>query len=171
MPYRSFTTSLEKIGTRRVSKGTFLVEVVIVVSIITLMLLATMQITALSTRISRRALAETQVAFLAEEGADVVRLIRDAGWNSFSALTTGTPYYLVHGVGGWTLTTSPTLVDSMFTRSVVFSTVNRDGNDDIVTSGGTLDSGTRKVTVTISWNDGSEIVTKALTFYLTDIIS
>ncbi len=153
------------------AKGTFLIEVVIVVSIITLMLLATMQITALSTRISRRALAETQVAFLAEEGADVVRLVRDAGWGAFTALSTSTPYYLVHGTGGWTLTTSPTIIDSVFTRTVVFETVNRDSNDDIVTSGGTIDSGTRKITITISWNDGAETVTKTLAFYLTDIIS
>ena len=60
----------------------------------------------------------------------------------------------------------------IFKRKVTIANVNRDNTTkDIVNSGGTPDSGTKLITVTVSWPEGGVIVTKTLQFYISDIFS
>ena len=67
----------------------------------------------------------------------------------------------------------------IFTRTVVLADVNRDTSvdpntstsKDIVSSGGALDSGTKLITVTVSWTEGGATITKNLKFYIIDIFS
>ena len=59
----------------------------------------------------------------------------------------------------------------MYTRSIVPSDVKRNVVDDIDPSG-TLDTGTRFFTETISWRESNgQIQTKSESFYLADIVS
>ncbi|MDO8510319.1 MAG: hypothetical protein Q7S15_01705 [bacterium] len=110
-----------------------------------------------------------KAAFLLEEGLEAVRSLRDDGWDMMVApLAVGTNYFLAFENGKWKATTINIFLDSKFERRFVFADVYRDGNDDIVSSG-TLDTGTRKVTVTVSWATTYGTSTKTIASYITDM--
>lgn len=148
-------------------RGFFLIEVIIASSIIAVVLILLIGSIQNTVEVSKRALERTQASYLLEEGAEATKSIRDTSWSSIAALTSGTPYYLSYNGTAWALTETPGVVDR-FTRTVVISPVSRDASDDISATG-TLDSGTKLVTVTVSWSASSGTQTKALAFYISNI--
>ncbi|MDD5720883.1 MAG: hypothetical protein PHT16_00320 [Candidatus Pacebacteria bacterium] len=135
------------------NRGFMVVEVLVAVSIITVSILAAMTVAQKSIYVSRQAFHMTQASFLLEEGAENARIARDNAWSNVSTLSTS------EQVG-------------IFNRTVVASDVNRDNDTkNIVGSGGTLDPGTKLITVTVSWPEGGATLTKTLQFYITDIFS
>ncbi len=150
-------------------RGFMMVEVIIAASIIVVSVLALMTIAEKSVSIGGRLLHTTQSAFLLEEGAESVRILRDNAWSNISSLALGTTYYPTFSGGTWTLATTPNTV-GIFTRTVVIGSVNRDNTTkDIVTSGGTLDPDIKLVTVTVSWSERGTVLTKTLSFYILNI--
>ncbi len=156
-------------------RGFSLIEVLIACSVISIAIFSLMSASSKGIQLSNQALRQTQASFILEEGAEALKSIRDAGWTNISGLTAGTNYYLTYNTttNTWSLGTTPTsAIDSMFTRVVVVSAVSRDSSDDIVTSGGTNDVGTKKVTVTVSWPSINHTTSsKTLSFYISDIFS
>ncbi len=150
--------------------GAALVEVVVVASIVTLLTVAITGVINQTVVVNDLALRNTQAGYILEEGAEAVKIIRDNSWSNITGLTAGTNYYLGYSSGVWSLSATPSTVDTRFTRIIVISAVNRDGNDDIASSG-TNDTGTKKVTVTVSWLSAGNTVTKTLAFYVSDILS
>ena len=151
------------------TKGFMMLEVLLVASIMTLSVLAVMSVAQKSIYVSRLALDATAASFLLEEGAEVVRILRDDTWNNISSLSTSTDYYADFS-GGWTLSLTPNTL-GMYTRKIRFENVNRnDTTDDIVPSG-TNDPNSRFVTVTVTWTNGGNVVNKTLSFYIFDIFS
>ena len=152
-----------------------MLEILIAVSIVTISVLAATAVTSKAVYLSRQSFHESQAAFLLEEGAEGTRIVRDTGWSNISSLSLATNYYLVFSGGTWTLSTSSSNSSNpigIFTRTIVISSVNRDSTtQNIVSSGGVLDSGTKFITVTVSWKEGGSTLTKALSFYLTNIFS
>lgn len=147
------------------------VEVLIATSIITISILAAMAVTQKSVYVSRQAFHTAQAGFLLEEGAEATRIFRDNAWTNISGLTADADYYPAFSGGTWILSATPDTV-GIFTRIVNVSNVNRDNTTkDIVNSGGTLDVGTKLITVIVSWPEGGVILTKTLQFYLTNIFS
>ena len=131
--------------------GFMMIEVLVAASIITVSILAAMIVAQKAIYVSRQALHSTQAAFLLEEGAENTRIARDNAWSNVAALNSS------EQVG-------------IFTRTVVASSVNRDDTSkDIVTSEGTIDAGTKLITVTVSWSEGGIAVTKTLRFYISNI--
>ena len=121
--------------------------------------------------VSRQAFHTTQAAFLLEEGAEAVRAFRDNAWSNIADLTVGTNYYPTFSGGTWTLSATPNSV-GIFTRTVSLANVNRDNTtSDIVSAGGTLDTETKLITITVLWQEGGATVTKNLQFYIMDIFS
>ena len=116
--------------------GFTLVEIVIACSIISVLIFGLMKATERGIVMSNFTLNKSQANFLIEEGAESVKSIRDDDWANISGLTINTPYYLSFNsiTNKWELTTTPNKVDS-FTRSIVFNSVSRDSNDDIVNTG------------------------------------
>ena len=153
--------------------GFAMVEIIVAAAIISGAFVAAMGVAQKSLYLARQALHTGQASFLLEEGAEVVRIYRDNTWTNISGLTVGTTYYPYFSGGTWILsTTSTNGTVGIFTRSVVFLNVNRDATTaDIVTSGGTLDTGTLKVTVTVTWNEGGTSISKVLPFYILNIFS
>lgn len=145
-----------------------MVEVLIAISIIVVSVLAAMSVTQKSISVSRQALHTSEASFLLEEGAEVVRIVRDNSWANISSLTNATDYYPVFS-GSWTLSSTPSTV-GIFTRTVNVASVNRDASDDIASSG-TDDPSTKLITITVSWNEGENVVSKTLSFYIMDIFS
>ncbi|OGI86094.1 hypothetical protein A3A01_01560 [Candidatus Nomurabacteria bacterium RIFCSPLOWO2_01_FULL_39_17] len=150
-------------------QGSLMVEVIVVVSIVTVSILVALTVAQKSIYLARQSLHHSQSAFLLEEGAEAVKVIRDNAWSGISSLTLSTDYYLSFSGDTWTLSTTPSQVGA-FTRRIVFSSAYRDANQDLAPSG-TLDDQTRLVTVTVSWTEGAQTLSKTLQFYLTDLFS
>ena len=155
----------------KLTSGFGLVEVLVGAAIMSIVLFGVMAVFQSSVRISQINVSKTQASFLAEEAVEVVRILRDVAWTSnISALTEGTPYYLEFIGGTWNTTITPSLIDNEFTRTVTFDDVYRDENDDIATSG-TLDDGTRKITVDVTWGSGVRAGAVQVVTYISDLFS
>ncbi len=138
-------------------RGFNLVEIVIATGIISLSLVSIIAIAGRAIAISHRALNTYGASVALEEGAEAVRTVRDNSWADIEALTTGATYYpsFHPETNTWSLSADP--ADGSFgiyTRAVTPGDVLRSPDDDIATSG-TLDTGTRKFTVTVSWRESN----------------
>lgn len=154
------------------SRGFLMVEVLVAISIITVSILSAMSVSQKSVFLFRQAFHTNQATFLLEEGAEVVRIVRDNAWSNISSLSPGTNYYTKFSGDTWTLTTvANDGVVGIFTRKVVLSNVNRDNVTKDIASVGTDDPATKLVTLTLSWPEGGTTVTKILEFYIIDIFS
>jgi type II secretory pathway pseudopilin PulG len=152
------------------NRGFMIVEILIAISIITVVILAMMVVAQKSIYVSRQAVDATEATFLLEEGAEAVRILRDNNWTNISGLTASANYYPLFAGGTWTLSSTPNTVD-IFTRKVSVAAVLRDNATKDVSVSGTNDPGTKLVTVTVSWVEGGTTVTKTLSFYILDIFS
>ena len=150
-------------------KGFMTVEIIVAISIIVVSVLAAMTVTQKSIYVSRQALHVSQASFLLEEGAEAVRIIRDNAWSNISSLNVGTNYYPAFS-SSWTLSTAPSTV-GIFTRTVTVASVNRDATTGDISVSGTNDTGTKLITVTISWAESGQAMNKILSFYIMDIFS
>jgi len=155
---------------KKISGGFMMVEVIVAISIIVVSVLAAMSVTQKSIFVSRQALHVKEASFLLEEGAESVRIIRDNSWNNIFALNVGTDYYLIFLGQTWTLSSTPSSV-GIFTRKVNILNVNRNVSTDDIANLGTYDPGTKLTTITVSWVDGGETLSKTLSFYIMDIFS
>jgi len=163
------------------NQGFTIVEVIVACAIITVTIFALMTTAEKGIELSNRSLSQAQANTLLEEGAEAVISIRNNNWATISDLTLGTPYYLYFNTttNRWSLDTSkitpnnsmPTYpLNSIFSRTIIISSVNRNSNDDI-SGTGTLDQGTKKITVSVSWISSSGVISKHLVFYLANIFN
>ncbi|HEU4677669.1 MAG TPA: hypothetical protein VFS75_03045 [Candidatus Paceibacterota bacterium] len=110
---------------------------------------------------AREVADETQALYLAEEGLELARFIRDNDWNALDALSLSDPHYFEISAAAITTTTTPETVEG-FSRNFTLENVYRDGStDDVVasTTGGAVeDSGSKYVTVTVSWGSPAKSV-------------
>ncbi len=152
--------------------GSALVEVMIACSIFSILSFSLISATNKGINLSNVALRQVQASFLLEEGAESVKIIRDNNWSNITGFTNNTNYYTSFNTTTNTvsLSTTSNTIDNFFTRTIVFSPVSRDANDDIATSG-TVDSGTKKVTVTVSWPSAGVTLSKSLSFYISNIFN
>ena len=154
------------------TSGFMIVEVLIAASIITVSVIASAAVAQKSIYVGRQAFHVTEAAFLLEEGAEAVRILRDNAWTNISGLASGTTYYLKFSGGTWTTTTLESDgTIGIFSRKVVITNVNRDATTQDIATIGSDDPGTKLVTVTVSWNEGGTMITKTLPFYIIDIFS
>jgi len=137
--------------------GFGLIEVVIVTAIVIVALSAFLQTGVFSIRLLRGQTESLTATMLAQEGMEAVRAVRDESWtNNIAALTNATTYYPVIINSKWTLTTNnPGVQNGLYSRSIIFDQVFRDAQDDIAASG-TLDTNTKKITVTVTWSNKQE---------------
>jgi prepilin-type N-terminal cleavage/methylation domain-containing protein len=152
----------------RPQSGFTLIEVVIASAIIVTGVLA---LSEAYTRYVKFALTQeknTQAAYLAEEGLEVITHIRDQQWSSIRTLSTSSPRYLAWNSTSWQTTTTPQYIDGIFLRSLTVADVYRDGSDRIASSG-SFDPNTKFITVSVSYPQGQTTTTKTLSTYLTNI--
>lgn len=163
--------------------GFTIIEVLVACSIITISMFALMQTAQKGLYLSHQSLKKSQASFLIEEGVEAVKSIRDNNWASISGITLNTPYYLFFNTNTklWVLSNASTTslpshiptypIDGVFTRTVVINSVGRDVNDDILSSGGTIDPRTKKINITVTWTSSGISSSKNLSFYITDIFN
>ena len=133
--------------------GVTLVEVLIGLSIITTTLVAIGL--AVNSYVDARTalLRSTKTAYLAEEGYEILRALRDDNWNTIDALPVDTVRYLTVSTTTIGVTNSPEIIDSIYRRSFIVRSVYRDVNDDIVSGsapGAVIDDGSRKIEMSVS---------------------
>jgi len=151
-------------------KGFSLVELLVGASIFSIFTIAIVVVFQSFLTHSFDSVEKVQASFLAEEGIEAMKSIRDRDWDDeILALSTNTNYYLAYENNMWSATTVPRdLIDGTFERLVVLEEVYRDGNDDIDVSG-TDDPNTRKVIITVAWFAGSATTTQTLETYITNL--
>jgi type II secretory pathway pseudopilin PulG len=147
--------------------GISLIEVLVGVSIITVSLIAIgFSVTAY---VDARAalLVNTKSMYLAEEGYETLRAIRDVDWNTVEALALDTEHYFDISTSTIGVTGTPEIIDTDYRRWFVLQEVHRNSDDDIVAPGGlgvtTVDPGARDVTVYVQSPTGTSSLRAILT--------
>ena len=122
-----------------------------------------------SVDISALALQRTQAGYLLEEGAEATKIFRDVTWNNVANLSYGTAYEFSWNGTTW-VPGGAAVPIGIFTRTVTCFAASRDANNDLVTSGGTADSGTRRCEIAVSWPGArGAIETETMSFYISNI--
>jgi prepilin-type N-terminal cleavage/methylation domain-containing protein len=151
-------------------KGGFsLVEIVIVIAIISVALMSIISFFIFSRGVNFKMARNTEATSLAEEGMEAVRKLRDQSWSeNIADLVSGTTYYPVVSGSNWTLNlNNPGLIKGLYTRTVKVENVVRAANSNISTSG-TADPDTKKLTVRVSWVETGNTKEVVLTTYITN---
>ncbi len=152
--------------------GFSLIEIVIASSILLTTIVFIFSAFTLSLATSVKNTAHVQAAFLLEEGNEALRNMRDWGFGEhINSLANGTSYRLAFENRHWQATTTNIFIDEKFDRTFTLAEVRRDADHNVVTSGGSIDMGTRKVIVSVSWLDGVATTTKIMESYVSDIFS
>jgi len=149
----------------RNKKGFSVIEILVAIAIITFGLAGVLSVTTFSLKISSVIKETNQANFLTKEAIEAVRGFRDqTEWpaSGLGALTNDTPYHPALDSSSppqWQILAGEENI-GIFSRKVVFSSVQRDGNYNIVEAGGVIDQDTKKATATVSWkNKQVEIIT------------
>ena len=101
-------------------------------------------------------------AQLIKESQEALRSVREASWANIE--TNGT-FYPEHDGSTWSLVAGTELINDI-TRQIEIEDVERDDNNQIVGSGGSVDPSTKKITITTSW-DAPIATSISSTLYLT----
>jgi len=154
------------------SRGISVIEIAIGVSIAALAVAFTAHAIARFASSGRENLNRARAALLAEEGIEVMRYLRDSSWTSLSSMTVGTPYFLNIATTTIATTTSSSLIDNTYRRTVtLYPAYRANSGEDLVASTSavakTIDTDTKLVTVSVSW--GTPTSTVSLSTYLTNI--
>lgn len=151
-------------------KGLSLIEIVVVLFLIVVVVPAIYGVLTISVRSLNIAEREVEASYLASEGLEVVRNLRDAGWDANINGLSGDYCASLSG-GAWSLTVAGdcTVSGTLFTRTINIASVDRDSNDDIVPSG-TLDSNTKLITSTVSWQSHDATRSVVLETYITNFL-
>lgn len=113
-----------------------------------------------------------QANALLQEAMEATRNFRDAvAWNDgLGVMATGIAYYPKKSADNppkWQMLQGQETI-GIFTRSVTFANGQRDGQSNVVESGGTPDPNTKKVTAQVSWSEHSRSHSVSLVSYLTN---
>lgn len=132
------------------NNGFTVIEILIVISIAGLALASLMHLYTISIKTLNQNENKIKALNLATESLEITRAVRDESWNNIASLSAGAEYYPAKSDQKWTLVQGIEKQD-IFSRKIIFEDVYRDTNDNIVESGGNLDSNTKKVTSTVFW--------------------
>ncbi len=156
-------------------KGSLLIEVLVATSIIATSVIAALGVFGTMAHLAYRNTARIQASFLADEGIEAVKSLRNASWNTnIKNLTIGTKYYLYWNNHSWNINGTSTLIDNQFLRYFTLSNIYRDSSFDIVastTSGSSIDTDMRGISMKIDWTDEVGTSTKSIDTYLYNLFA
>lgn len=155
----------------KIKKGFSLVEIVVMVSVVFVFMFIVWQIYVLYIKIASSNPDNFQASFIAEEGIEAVKFMRDDSWtDNIAPLVSGTAYTLVFDGSSWMVTTDVIFVSNKFDRRIYFEDVSRNfmGNIDSL---GDPDQNTKKVVVEVSWQKDFSTTTRTITTYVSNIFN
>lgn len=159
-------------------KGSGLVEILVAVFVFSIVLSSLITVSNMYLSGASENLRSAKGAYLAQEGIEAVKIIRDGGWNNISSLSNDTNYYLYFDTSSstnniWKATTTASVIDSFFIRMFkaypVYRNVDGDSTTTII-AGYNLDINTKKITTFVSWPSKNSTTTKTLSTYIANII-
>lgn len=156
----------------RNEKGISSIEILIVISIIALTLTSLLGITSFSLSAMNSTKQTYRANNIAQELMEQARSFRDStDWDTdgLGILAISTDYYIQKSGSPekWQFVGGTKIIDN-FTKKIVLESVKRDGADNIVEVGGVIDSNTKKVTVTVLWEEKNKTHQVELMTYLTN---
>lgn len=150
--------------------GYGLIEIIVVASVGLMIFLSISNCLNSFLKISINNVNTTEALFLAKSSLEQARAVRDEDWTNISSLNLSDSYYFDSNGDSpekW-ISQMGTKSEGRYTIWITISEVQRDGNDDIVSSGGTVDDNTLKITSNISWLTTSGTEQISLFEYLTN---
>lgn len=152
----------------RTKKPAFsLIEIVVVLFLVVVIVPAINNVLSQSVRAMGTAQREVEALYLAQEGMEVVRAIRDSNWDSFASMSG--QKYLNTVANPPMLSDSSTLIDNKYERVVSIAQLYRDNSDELTTdSVGNEEADARQVTVTVRWTEFGRTNSIELVTYLTN---
>lgn len=153
-------------------RGFGMLEILIAAALIALTVVGFGQVARTAIRSLEAEKMELEAAYLADEGIEAVRALRDSSWEDSIAALVPDTYYLELGEG-WSLVSSPEpLLAGRYTRSVRLDEVRRDATTFQISSNPAdpVDGGTRLVTVTVSWPERGVERQIERSAYITDFL-
>lgn len=150
--------------------GFGLMEIIAASAVMVMVVLAVFDAFSVYIRTSKNNLDSVKASYLAEEGIEAVKIMRDAGWiQKISTITEGTAFRVGWNGTTWTSTSSSALIDGKFDRVIVLNNACRDGGTNSFIQCGTSDPNARKVSVAVSWRNNNATTTKVLETYITNL--
>ncbi len=143
-----------------------LAEVIVASAVVLLVFVILISANSIYYKTAAASLKSVKATYLLEEGQEAVIFLKNSDWTNFPAAG-ATSYYFRWTGTTWQATTTSALIDNAYQRAFVVSSVNRDGNDNIVSTGGSLDQNTKKVSVLVTWSDAGSTTTKSISAYIT----
>jgi len=129
-------------------EGQSLLELIIAMAVFVLVVSSIMFLVIDSHAANRQGSERTQASMITQEGIEAAKSITKQGWNK---LVDG-EYGLDDNNGFWDWSGAVDVIDNKFTRKIIVESVYRDGNGDIIDTGGTYDVDTKKVTALTLWD-------------------
>lgn len=152
--------------------GGLTVEILVVITIIAVALASLLGLVSLSLDASHLSSQRTQAAALAQEEMEALRNFRDGTFwdiNGLGKLATSTDYYpkATSSPLKWQLIQGQETINN-FTRKIIFFSVQRDANGNIVADGGVNDPETKKASVFVSWTEKNRPHQISISAYFTN---
>lgn len=122
------------------------------------------QVFRLSLKVVDRAQNYTKAEIIARDLVELTVSKRNEDWNS---LAPGQYYFLEDPIEGFVFTSGTESI-GIFDRYITISEVERDGNGQIVTTGGTVDPNTFKAVANVGWATSGKDFEVELVQYLTN---
>ncbi len=152
----------------KTQKGISIIEVIVALSIIFVSFFSFLALAQYSLKFQDQSESKLEAINIAAETIEATRSVRNEDWNNFSSLSLDIPYYPVISSNKWTLSsTDPGSINGVYDRWVIIEKVYRDANDNI-SSSGTEDNQTKKITAFVEWNDRGQTKQINLVTYLTN---
>lgn len=150
------------------NRGVSVIEVLIGSAVISLSIIFIANVYGNLVALSSENTAKVQAVFLLDEGVAAIKTMRAERWSNIASSTASTTYYLYWNTDKWRATTTPSLIDNLFVRTFVLADVKRDASTfNIQTDGsGTVDAGTRKVDISVSWLNKGATTTRTTSMYI-----
>ena len=151
------------------SRGMGVIEVIVVIAVVAGSFFAISQLSSVYIAYSSNKIDTDNAINLAAEGIEGLRALRDSSWtNNIANKTIGATYYLTISGSNWSITnTDPGAINGVYSRTILFSRVYRDLNDNIA-SAGTEDTNIIKATVSVSWMESTGLQNVSLDTYLSN---
>ncbi len=151
-------------------------EIVIAVSIISATIFSLSFVFLISQKLETTSSNKIRANFLAEEGLEASRFLRDKSWSlNLAGLSAGTNYYLAFAAvtSIWSIgAAGPDKIDNLFYRKITINNVSRDPSTQNIESTynpSNNDPDTKKFNVEVAWQERGATSTVTISTYLSDI--
>lgn len=148
-------------------RGITLVEVIIGVTILSIVVLMVLLTITLFLDTRGQVMKKTKALYLAEEGQEMLRFLRDEDWTILDGETVNTPHYFSISGSNITITNTPEIIDGIFLREFELQPLYRQNTtEDIVasTSGSShVDTGSLNAVVRVGFDNATVTLKTVLT--------